>query len=91
MRRFFLALGVRGQVVARPLPHVVQTPQDPAKGVIGYPLLRGGLQDFAEQRHCPTHMRGAEVLGRNGEEGLQKMLLVFVQQRVTSPASIVLK
>jgi hypothetical protein len=91
MRRFFLALEVRSQVVSRPLPHVVQMLQDPAKGVLGHPLLRGDLQDLAEQRHCPTRMRIAEILGRNGEEGLQKMLLVFVQQRVTPPACLVLE
>jgi hypothetical protein len=71
MRRFFLALGVRVQVVSRPLPHVVQSLQNPAKGVIGYPSFRGDLQDRAEQRHRPTHMRVAEILGRNGEESLQ--------------------
>ena len=62
MRRFFLALGVRIQVVARPLPYVIQPIQRPAKSVVGHPLLRGNLQDLLEQRHRPTHVRGAEIL-----------------------------
>jgi hypothetical protein len=91
MRRFFLALGVRVQVVARPLPHVIQPVQCPAKSVIGHPLLGGDLQDLAEQRDRPTRVRVAEVLGRVGEEGPQQVLLVFVQQRVTPPSSFVLQ
>ena len=62
MRRFFLALRVRIQVVARPLPYVIQPIQRPAKSVVGYPLLRGDLQDLLEQRHRPTHVRVAEIL-----------------------------
>jgi hypothetical protein len=54
-------------------------------------LLRGDLQDLAEQRHRPAYVRGAEVLGRDGEEGLQPVLLVLVQQRVTPPACLVLE
>jgi hypothetical protein len=91
MRRFFLSLRVRVQIVARPLPYVVQPAQGPAQGVIGHPLLRGDLQDLAEQRHRPAYVRGAEVLGRDGEEGLQQVLLVLVQQRVTPSASLVLE
>jgi hypothetical protein len=79
MRRFFLALRVRVQVVAGPLPHVVQPVQRPAQRVPGDPLLRGDLQDLLEQRHCPVHVRVAEVLGRAGEEGLQQVLVVLVQ------------
>jgi len=36
-------------------------------------------------------MRVAEVLGRAGEEGLQQVLLVFVEQLVTSPTALVLQ
>jgi hypothetical protein len=54
-------------------------------------LPRGDLQDLAEQRHRPAYVRGAEVLGRDGEEGLQQVLLVLIQQRVTPPASLVLE
>jgi len=79
MRRFFLALRVRIQVVARPLPHVIQAVQRPTQRVLGHPLLRGDLQDLAEQRHRPIHVRVAETLGRNDEEGLQQVLVVFVQ------------
>src|SRR5512135_1090666 len=64
IRRFFLALGVRIQVVAGPLPDVVQPVQSPAKRVLGDPLRRGHLQDFEEQGHRPTGVRIAEVLGR---------------------------
>ena len=91
MRRFFLALGVRLQVVARPLPDVVQPMQGPAKRVFGYPLLRGDLQDLAEQWHRPTCVRIAEVLGRSGEESPQQVLLVLIQQARTPPASRVLE
>jgi hypothetical protein len=91
MRRFFRALRVRDQVVAGPLPDVVQPVQGPAKGVFGHPLLRGDLQDLAEQGHRPTDVRVAEVLGRDGEEGLQQMLLVLIQQGMTPPASLVLE
>jgi hypothetical protein len=34
MRRFFLTLGVRLQVVPRPLPHVIEPVQCPAQGVV---------------------------------------------------------
>lgn len=91
MRRFFLALRVRLQVVAGPLPDVIQPVQGPAKRVFGDRLLRGDLQDLAEQGHGPTGVRIAEVLGRGGEEGLQQALLVLVQQGVTPPARLVLK
>src|SRR5437762_5499271 len=36
MRRFFLALGVRLQVVPRPLPHEIQPVQRAAQRVVGY-------------------------------------------------------
>lgn len=91
MRRFFLALRVRVQVVAGPLPYVVQPVQSPAKSVFGHPLLRGYLQDLAEQGHRPAYVRVAEVLGRDGEEGLQQVLLVLIQHRMTPPASLVLE
>lgn len=91
MRRFFLALRVRVQVVAGPLPDIVQPVQCPAQGVVGRPSLRGGLQDLAEQRHRPAYVREAEVLGRGGEEGLQQVLLILIQQGMTSPAWLVLK
>jgi hypothetical protein len=91
MRRFFLALRVRVQVVAGPLPDIVQPVQCPAQGVIGDPLLRGDLQGLAEQRHRPAYVRVTEVLGRGGEEGLQQVLLVLIQQGMTSPAWLVRK
>jgi hypothetical protein len=91
MRRFFLALRVRVQVVAGPLPDVVQPVQGPAKSVFGHPLLRGDLQDLAEQGHRPTDVRIAKVLGRGGKEGLQQVLLVLIQQGMTPPASLVLE
>ena len=78
MRRFFLALRVRIQVVAGPLPDVVQPVQGPTKSVLGCPLLRGDLQGLEEQGHRPTDVRIAEVLGRGGEEGLQQVLLVLI-------------
>lgn len=91
MRRFFLALRVRVQVVAGPLPYVVQPVQSPAKSVFGHPLLRGYLQDLAEQGHRPADVRISEVLGRDGEEGLQQVLLVLIQQGMAPPAALVLE
>ena len=91
MQRFFLALRVRVQIVAGPLPDVVQPVQCPAKSVLGHPLLRGDLQDLAEQGHRPTYVRVAEILGRGGKEGLQQVLLVLIQQGMTPPSSLVLE
>jgi hypothetical protein len=91
MSRFFLALRVRVQVVAWPLPHIVQPVQGPAQGVLGHPLLRGDLQDLTEEGHRPAHVRVTEVLGRCGEEGLQQVLLVLIQQGMTSPTWLVLE
>jgi hypothetical protein len=48
MRRCLLALRVRVQVVAGPLPDEVQPVQGPAKRVFGHLLLRGDLQDLAD-------------------------------------------
>lgn len=91
MRRFFLALRVGVQVVARPLPHVIQPVQRPPQGVIGKPLSRANLQRLLQQGDRPAHVRPAEFLGRVGEEVLQQMRLVFVQQGATSPTFLVLK
>jgi hypothetical protein len=91
MRRFFLALGVRVQVVPRPLPVVVQPVEYPAQGVLRRTSLGGPLQGLAEQGHRPTDVRVAEVLGRGGEEGFQRLLVVLTQQGVTPPPSGVLK
>lgn len=89
MRRFFGALRVRVEVVARPLPDVTQAVQGPAHGVLGDLGLGQGLQGLAEQGNRPAHVRGAEVLGREAEQGLQHVLLVFVQQAVPAPARLV--
>lgn len=89
MRRFFLALRVWVQVVAGPLPDVVQPVQGPAKSVFGHPLLRGALQDLAKQGHRPTGVRIAKVLGRSGEESLQEVLLILIQQGMAPPACLV--
>jgi hypothetical protein len=91
MRRFFLALGVRVQVVPGPLPDVVQPVQDPAQGVLGHPLPGGPLQGLAEQGHRPTDVRVTEVLGRGGEEVFQRLLVVLTQRGVTPPPSGALK
>lgn len=49
IRRFFLALGVRDQVVPRAFPQVIHPVQRPAQRGLGHPPLRGDLQDFLEQ------------------------------------------
>jgi len=91
MRRFFLALGVRVEVVARPLPHVLQPAQRPPQRVLGRPPFRGELQDLLEQGYGPARVRVAEFLGRPGEEGRQQVLLVFVEQRVAPPPGLVVQ
>jgi hypothetical protein len=62
--------------------------QRAAKGVLGHPLPRGAFQDLLEQGHRPTRVRVAEIPGRDGEEGLEQVLLVFVQRRVATPACL---
>lgn len=86
MRRFFLALGVGVQVIAGPLPHVIQPAEGAAQGVRGHRLLRGDFQRFLEQGHVPTRVWVAEFLGRACEERCQQMLMVFVQQARTPAA-----
>jgi hypothetical protein len=81
MRRFFLAQRVGVEVVARPLPHEVQPAQRPPQGVVGDPLPGGDLQRLQEQRHGPVHVRVAKFLRRGGQEGLQEVFGVLVQQR----------
>jgi hypothetical protein len=80
MRLFFLEVRIGVEVVTRALPHVVQPAQGAADGVRGHPLPCGEFQDVLEQRHRPAGVRVAKVLGRAGEEGLQQVPLVFVQQ-----------
>jgi hypothetical protein len=91
MRRFFLALGVRHQVVARPLPDVVQPVQGPAQGVVGQPLIQEVLQQVAQQGHRPVGVRGAEVLRGQQQEGFQQVLGVLVQRGRAPPALGVLQ
>src|SRR5205085_7484238 len=67
MRRFFLALWVRLQDIAGPLPDVVQPPQRPADGALTEAEARTQVQHLLEQRHGPTHVRVAEPLGRPRE------------------------
>jgi hypothetical protein len=89
MRRFFLALGVRVEVGARPLPDVIQAPQCPAHGVLRHALVGEEREYLLEQGHRPTGRRVAEILGRDGEEGFEQVLSVLVQQRVAAPACFV--
>jgi hypothetical protein len=65
--------------------------QGTAKGILGGPSLRGDLQGLLEEPYGPIRVRVAEIFRRDGEERLQQMLLVFIQQRPTSPASLVLE
>jgi hypothetical protein len=65
--------------------------QRPAKGILGHPHSRGDLQDLLEQGDCPTPVRVAEIPRRDGEEGLEQVLLIFIQRRVTPPAAFVLE
>ena len=75
MARFFLALGVRFEHVARPLPHVTQLRQLTAHtgGGQGFPGRRREV--LAEQLAGPLDGLVAELVGRSGQgltqEGLQ--------------------
>jgi hypothetical protein len=48
MRRFFLALGVRLQVVPRSLPHVIEPVQRAAQRVVRYLPPCGDFQELLE-------------------------------------------
>jgi hypothetical protein len=65
--------------------------QLPAKGRLRASQVRSDLQGLLEQGQGPGRVRVAVILGRAGEEGLQQMRLVFIQQQVTPPAGLVLK
>jgi hypothetical protein len=86
MRRFFLALGVRLQVVARPLPRVTQPVQRAAQGVVRHLPPGGDFQKHLEQGDRPAHVRAAQVLGRDGEDGFQQAHIVLVERRVAAPS-----
>jgi hypothetical protein len=75
--------------VARPLPRVIQPVQCPPQGVVRQPPVRGDFEELLEQGHRPADVRVAQVLGRNGEEGLQQVLLVLVQRRGAPPPRLV--
>src|SRR3954468_19674969 len=64
MRRFFLALGVRLQVVARPLPDVIQPVQGAAQRVARHLTPRSEFQKLLEQGDRPARVRAAQVLRR---------------------------
>jgi hypothetical protein len=89
MRRFFLALGVRLQVVAGPLPHVIDPVQRPAHGIVRHPPPRGDFQKLLKQGDRPTHVRAAQILGRESQESPKQMLVVLVQRPMTSRAFLV--
>jgi hypothetical protein len=91
MRRFFLALGVRLQVVARPLPHVIQPVQRPPQGIVRHPPPRGDLQELLEQGDRPAHVWAAQVLGREGQEGPQQVLVILVQRPLTPRPLLVIQ
>lgn len=89
MRRFFLALRVRVQVVARSLAHVIQPMQRPAQRAFGHLLPGGDGPGRAEQGHRPVRGGEAEVLGRAVQEDLQQVLVVLVPERGAAPAGFV--
>jgi hypothetical protein len=89
MRRFFLALGARLQVVPRPLPRIIQPVQRAAQGVVRHLPPEGDFQELLEQGDRPAHVRAAELLGREGKQGPQQALVVFVQRRVAASPRLV--
>jgi hypothetical protein len=79
MRRFFLALGVRGEDVPEPLPGVPEAVEGPADGV-GRRLPAGpDGQGPGQQRDGPPGVRQAEVLRVPAEDGLQQVEPLVIQ------------
>ena len=75
--------------MARPLPRVIQPVQRAPHGVFRRAPPRDDFQELLEQGDRPAHVRAAQVLGREGQEGLQQALVVFVQRRVAPPPPLV--
>lgn len=87
IRRFFLALRVRGEDVTRPLPHEVPLRQLAADGVTGGLGAGGEGQGLAEQWDRPTHVREADVLGGAVEQRPQPIEGVFIEEPGAAGAS----
>jgi len=91
MRLFFPPqLGVGYQVVARPLPHVVEPAQGAAHSIIGDAQAGGGVEGVGQHGHRPAGVRVAQGLRRAGQQGLEQALLALAQQAVPAPAAFVL-
>lgn len=77
MRRFFVALGVGVEHVARPLPGVPQVVHLPADRRLGEALLTPAPQVLAQQRDGPFDGLVAELLRaplEGGDEGRSELL-----------------
>lgn len=57
--------------------------QRAAQRVVGHLTACGDFQEILEQGDRPVHVRAAPVLGREGQEGFQQVLVVLVQRPVT--------
>jgi len=89
MRRFFLALRVRRQPVARALPDEIQPPQGPADGAVGEPDAGTQSQGLLKPRHGPGRLGEAQLLGRAAEQLAQEGRLVVAQQaRAPRPLAV---
>jgi hypothetical protein len=89
MRRFFLALGVRVEDVARPLPDVSQLVHLPANRRLGEVRLAPTPQVLAQQRDGPFDSLVAEILRAPPEAGDEGRLEVLGPQAgVVAPALV---
>jgi hypothetical protein len=65
--------------------------QGAAERVVGQPPTGGGLQEVLHQGDRPAHMRSAHILGREGQESLQKIFIVLIQGGVASTSCLVVQ
>src|SRR3954469_1761144 len=89
MRRFFVALGVGVEHVARPLPDIPQVVHLSADGRLGQALRAPAFQVLAQQRDGPGDRLVAEVLRPPLEAGSEGRLeFLGPQAGVIAPALI---
>ncbi len=89
MRRFFLALRVGRQDVARPLPGVLQLMELTADRSLGDALVLPVLQVLLEQGHGPLHRLITEVRRPPPQGGGEGRLEVLGPQRGTVAPALV--
>jgi hypothetical protein len=80
MRRFFVALGVGVEDVARPLPDVPEPVEHAPDGVVRREQARAPVQLQLKQRRGPIRVRVSELLGRLLHQGPEEPFRRFGQE-----------